>query len=340
MSNEHVDPGRLLAIQRQPEMCPHAKALSLGSGIQAKLLADSRVRSVGGDNQSGAIQIAAGAHPDYAAIFTVNAFDGCVDVCPDASSGGCCLKQNAIQAQTTLSAPDNGNVARWWESSLSDLLAKMIPHAVERHTPDGFRYAQLFQYAHPGWHDPLAACFLSREVSALEQFNIDSLATQQDRQRRSRDSASNNENISRHQASRLQVCAACISSPEHKRIISTPKPNRKAAGLSRQARRLRWAKTSSCQTIVVLRSVFHRNSSQPAMHFRNRHGRMEVWEVDHTSCGHVTKHTQLRSAPRSSFFVFFAGSNEASVPSRLCLLPHCGAQLDFGPCAPMWFLLN
>jgi hypothetical protein len=74
----------------------------------------------------------------------------------------------------------------------------VIAHTAKGNSSYHFGYAESFEDTNSGGHDPLTTGFLSRKVSTLEQFYIDSLSTQQDRQRGPRDSATNNKNIHFH----------------------------------------------------------------------------------------------------------------------------------------------
>ena len=81
------------------------------------------------------------------------------------------------------------------ESPCGNVIAEMIPHPVKRRPSDRFRQTQPAQNRHAPGHQPFAARLLFGELPTLEEFHGETLASQQDRQRRPGDATPGDEHI-------------------------------------------------------------------------------------------------------------------------------------------------
>jgi len=67
------------------------------------------------------------------------------------------------------------------EIFLSDMISRVVPHAVERGAAHCLAHTETVQNSHTGRHQSFAAWFLSGEMAALEELHLQATSSKQNR---------------------------------------------------------------------------------------------------------------------------------------------------------------
>ena len=81
------------------------------------------------------------------------------------------------------------------ESPFGSVIAEMIPHPIERSAADRVGQTHSAENGHSPWHQSFAARLFFRILPTLNELNGEALASQQDRQRRSGDATSSDQDV-------------------------------------------------------------------------------------------------------------------------------------------------
>src|SRR5260370_34415090 len=128
-----------------------------------------------------------------------------------------------------MAAPGQRQTGNCWNTPLRSLVSEMVTNAVERGAGDPRCQTQAAQRGHTGGHEPFAAGLFSWKAAAFEQLDAHTTAAQLNRQRRTGDTSTGNQNI-RHSLSRMRAPkrrwpawpGRCIKTSQAKNAVCGP----------------------------------------------------------------------------------------------------------------------
>jgi len=139
------------------------------------------MHSVGGHDQRGAAWLSVDEYPYDASIFTQRTIHLRSRVSDDSRRVGRRAEQYLIQVFPSLAVARDWKAGYLRKSSLSDMISRVVPHAVERGAAHCRAHTETVQNGHTGRHQSFAAWFLSGEMAALEELHLQATSSKQNR---------------------------------------------------------------------------------------------------------------------------------------------------------------